>query len=88
MSALAAARNWRDLAACRGADPDLFFPAPAPGTEAARRQAAQAITFCTGCPVRPECLDFAVSTRQDHGVWGGTAETERASVRSLTAGAA
>jgi WhiB family redox-sensing transcriptional regulator len=68
-----AVRDWRSLAACRQADPELFFPdAPADS-----RQAAEALSFCAGCPVRAECLDFALRHGIADGIWGGLAEDER-----------
>ena len=68
---LAAGRNWRARAACKDADPDLFFPMP--GDEGAERQAK---AVCAGCRVRPECLDWAL-THGVSGVWGGLSEDER-----------
>lgn len=67
--------NWRSLAACRSADPDLFFPISSSGRSIA--QAAEAKAICAGCPVRRECLAFALRTHQGHGVWGGLSEQER-----------
>lgn len=72
---LAPGENWRSLAACQTADPDLFFPISACGPALA--QVAQAKAICAGCQVRRECLAFAVRTRQVHGVWGGLSEHER-----------
>src|SRR5690606_27545378 len=67
--------SWRDHAACLGADPDLFFPPPGPyGAEDAK-------AICQGCPVRAECLDYAVTTAQKYGIWGGTNERERREIR-------
>lgn len=74
MTAALAARDWRTLAACRGADADLFFPVGTQGP--ALTQIAEAKQVCMGCPVRHPCLDFAVTTRQA-GVWGGATEEER-----------
>jgi WhiB family transcriptional regulator, redox-sensing transcriptional regulator len=71
--------QWRSVAACRSADPDLFFPISESGP--ALEQAARAKAICTGCRVRPECLAFALRTGQVHGIWGGTTEHERAAVR-------
>jgi WhiB family redox-sensing transcriptional regulator len=65
-------------AACRSADPDLFFPISDSGP--AREQTAQAKAICATCRVRRECLAFALRTGQIHGVWGGTTERERAGV--------
>ena len=68
-------RDWRLLAACRHADPELFFPVSVSGPSL--DQLTQAKAICAGCPVRRQCLAFALDTRQDHGVWGGTSEEER-----------
>ena len=68
-------QDWRLLAACRHADPELFFPVSASGPSL--DQVTQAKAICAGCPVRRQCLAFALDTRQDHGVWGGTSEEER-----------
>jgi WhiB family redox-sensing transcriptional regulator len=66
--------DWRDDAACRDLDTAIFFPET---DEAAA--AAQAI--CATCPVREACLEFALVTRQDDGVWGGMTENERRRLR-------
>lgn len=63
--------DWRDQAACRGEDPDLFFPYPG---ETIRIENAKAI--CRSCPVWMECLQWATEQRVE-GVWGGTTEEER-----------
>jgi WhiB family transcriptional regulator, redox-sensing transcriptional regulator len=68
-------RDWRLLAAWRHADPELFFPVSASGPSL--DQVTQAKAICAGCPVRRQCLAFALDTRQDHGVWGGMSEEER-----------
>jgi WhiB family redox-sensing transcriptional regulator len=68
-------QNWRLLAACRHADPELFFPVSLSGP--ALDQIMQAKAICACCPVRRQCLAFALNTRQDHGVWGGMTEQER-----------
>jgi WhiB family transcriptional regulator, redox-sensing transcriptional regulator len=85
-SAMAAAANrgdWRSRAACLSADPDLFFPISSSGP--ARDQVAKAKAICAGCQVRQECLKYALTTHQIHGVWGGTSEKERQLLRSLKA---
>lgn len=71
--------DWRSRAACLAADPELFFPV---GTTAlAAEQAMEAKAVCADCPVRRECLDWALVTKQDHGVWGGLDEFERRAER-------
>jgi len=72
---LIAEGNWRPLAACRWADPDLFFPVSSSGK--ALEQIAEAKAICARCRVQRECLAFALSTHQVHGVWGGMSEQER-----------
>jgi WhiB family transcriptional regulator, redox-sensing transcriptional regulator len=67
--------DWRSTAACRSADPELFFPISDSGPSLV--QAAEAKAICAGCPVRRQCLAFAVRTRQVHGIWGGLTERER-----------
>ena len=74
--------QWWAAAACRSADPDLFFPISDSGP--ALMQAAQAKAICATCRVRRECLAFALRTGQIHGIWGGTTEDERAAARQGT----
>lgn len=63
-------RPWAVFAACREADPALFFA----GT---RDDERSALALCAVCTVSEECLDFALATRERFGVWGGTTERER-----------
>ena len=70
---------WRRLAACRDSAPDLFFPIGATGLALDQIEAAK--TICLGCPVRDECLEFALETNQEAGIWGGTSEDERRHLR-------
>ena len=67
--------RWRELAACRHGDPELFFPVSESGRSLA--QVAMAKAICTRCPVRLKCLAFALGTGQEHGVWGGMSEQKR-----------
>jgi WhiB family transcriptional regulator, redox-sensing transcriptional regulator len=67
--------DWRAAGACVSADPDLFFPV-SPNGQAAR-QAARALRICAICPVRRECLEFALSINEMEGIWGGTTPEER-----------
>jgi WhiB family redox-sensing transcriptional regulator len=75
--------DWRASAACRGEDPELFFPIGTSGP-AALRQAREATTVCAGCPVKAQCLSWALKTKQDTGIWGGLTERERRSLRRRT----
>ena len=76
---LAIPRDWRDVAACRDTDPDLFFPVGTTGNAAQQIRAAKAV--CDLCPAKEPCLQFAIENNQDSGVWGGTAEDERRVLR-------
>ncbi len=70
---------WRRGAACRDLDPSLFFPTGITGD--AVEQIAAATAICSGCQVREECLEFAVTSNQEFGVWGGTTEEQRRVLR-------
>ena len=70
---------WRDVALCRDTDPDLFFPVGTTGQ--ALDQIAAAKRVCAQCPAKRPCLDFAIATNQDSGIWGGTSEDERRQIR-------
>jgi WhiB family redox-sensing transcriptional regulator len=67
--------DWWRAAACRSADPEIFFPVSSVGP--GREEVARAKEVCASCGVRRQCLQFAIATRQLHGVWGGTTEEER-----------
>jgi WhiB family redox-sensing transcriptional regulator len=61
---------WRKQAACRGIDPEVFYPET-------DEQAEEAKAVCATCPVRQACLEHALAHREREGVWGGTTERER-----------
>lgn len=71
--------HWRQRAACRDSDPHLFFPIGDSGPAAAHAEAAKAV--CRQCPVRVDCLEYALTSNQDAGVWGGATEEERRKLR-------
>ena len=64
--------SWRELARCRGVDPEVFYPV-SDDDEAAD----EAKSICALCPVREACLEFALTSREKEGVWGGLTERER-----------
>ncbi|MEU5278185.1 WhiB family transcriptional regulator [Streptomyces asoensis] len=68
--------EWLRSAACVGEDPELFFPVGTAGPALRETEAAKRV--CARCTVRPECLSFALADGLTSGVWGGTAENERA----------
>ncbi len=79
------AEAWRDHALCRDTDPDLFFPVGTTGQALVSIDYAKRV--CGECKVTQECLDFALDTNQDSGVWGGLSEEERRVIRRKRAAA-
>ncbi|MCC7543445.1 WhiB family transcriptional regulator [bacterium] len=66
--------SWRLASNCSGTDPDLFFPERGAST-------AEAKSICRGCAVRKDCLEFALSSGERSGIWGGMSEQERRWIR-------
>jgi len=62
--------TWMSQGNCRNHPPAAFFPSDGVGVDRARR-------ICGTCPVQDVCLEYALTNRIDHGVWGGTSERER-----------
>jgi len=71
--------GWRPQAACRDVDPEVFFPVGSSGPAVSHMRTAQAV--CRSCPVKDPCLQFALVTNQEAGVWGGKDENERRELR-------
>ena len=70
--------TWAEQAACIGMDTNLFFPDKGDGRhEGSVTQVDVAKVVCARCPVRADCLDYAIRTHQKHGVWGGKTPKER-----------
>jgi WhiB family redox-sensing transcriptional regulator len=78
-----ARQDWRHDAICAAEDPELFFPVGDNGRYEgpALVQIAEAKAVCRRCPVREQCLQWALATGQDEGVWGGLTEIERRQLR-------
>lgn len=68
--------TWIEHAACRNHDPNLFFPA-----DGGWHIAKQAIAICNECPVRTDCLTYALEENQQYGIWGGTSYKQRQTLR-------
>ena len=66
--------TWTDQAACRGTDTEIFFPANAD-------EEAEALSICATCPVRAQCLEYAVRNKEIYGIWGGTTPDQRRRIR-------
>ncbi|HZR48126.1 MAG TPA: WhiB family transcriptional regulator [Streptosporangiaceae bacterium] len=65
---------WAARAQCADADPELFFP---PGDD----PAAEARQICSQCPVRDDCLAYALDAGEQYGIWGGLDPAERRNLR-------
>ena len=75
--------DWRDRAACLSVDPELFFPVGNTGPAVEQIDRAKAV--CSHCPVTEYCLQYALDTNQDSGVWGGLSEDERRALKRRAA---
>jgi WhiB family transcriptional regulator, redox-sensing transcriptional regulator len=69
------AARWRQQAACHGTDLNLFYPERGQSADPARQ-------VCARCPVRQPCLEYALSNRITHGIWGGMTGRERRPLQS------
>jgi WhiB family redox-sensing transcriptional regulator len=69
--------DWRAVARCRTADPDLFFHPDGERAGARTDRMNRAKQVCNACPVTRQCADHALDTREGFGVWGGMSEDER-----------
>jgi WhiB family redox-sensing transcriptional regulator len=65
---------WRDDAICAQTDPEAFFPDKGGSTRDGKK-------ICLGCPVRTECLQYALDHDERFGIWGGLSERERRRLR-------
>ena len=71
--------EWRSVAACRDTEPELFFPVGTTGMATDQIESAKRV--CDHCDAQKACLEFALATNQESGVWGGTTEDERRKLR-------
>lgn len=62
--------RWRELAACRGMDTNIFFPTRGEDSTVAK-------ALCAGCPVREECWQGSIEAHSKHGIWGGLSSKQR-----------
>lgn len=65
---------WQEKALCAQTDPESFFPEQGVGAREAKR-------VCASCPVRSECLEYALQNDERFGIWGGFSESERRRLR-------
>lgn len=70
--------DWTLRSACRGVDPDVFYPGRGESTRPAKK-------ICDSCVVKAPCLEFALASSERQGVWGGHSERERRHLRKVRA---
>ena len=75
--------TWRNRAVCKDTDPDLFFPVGTTGQALVQIERAKEV--CNTCPVKSDCLEYALETNQDSGIWGGLDEEQRRNIRRQAA---
>ncbi len=74
LGADADAESWQERALCAQTDPEAFFPEKGGSTREAKK-------ICAQCPVRAECLEYALANDERFGIWGGLSERERRRLR-------
>ena len=75
---LLSSSSWRERAACLNFPAVLFFGMDDSESSAERRSREDsAKRICLSCEVKNECLEYALSTREPYGIWGGLTEIER-----------
>ena len=75
--------TWRHRAACLDENPELFFPIGNTGPVLLQIEEAKAV--CRRCEVMETCLEWAIESGQDAGVWGGMSEDERHALKRRNA---
>jgi len=75
--------DWRHNAVCREEDPELFFPIGTTGP--ALLQIEEAKSVCRRCPVMEQCVQWALESGLDDGVWGGLSADERRALKRRAA---
>jgi len=75
--------TWRNRAACLDENPELFFPIGNTGPALLQIEEAKAV--CRRCEIVETCLERAMESGQDAGVWGGMSEDERAALKRRNA---
>lgn len=74
-------RAWRRHAKCAGVDTETYYPARNRDTYKTIADGSKGV--CKGhdgwpeCPVRSQCLTYALTTNEAHGIWGGLSHRER-----------
>ncbi len=74
------------MAACGGTTAELFFGPEGETPQQREIREAKAVAVCAACPVRAQCLDYALRNSMRDGIWGGLNREERARERRRRAG--
>lgn len=69
---------WQDDAACKGMNREIFYEGLNPDKRRQNRPNVIALATCQECPVRQECLNFALENEDEWGIWGGLIPEQRA----------
>ncbi|MFE7416323.1 WhiB family transcriptional regulator [Rhodococcus sp. NPDC057529] len=69
--------QWQQFSACRGSNTELFFPQDGEAQHVRVRREQSAKQLCDACPVARHCADYALVTKERHGIWGGMTAQER-----------
>jgi WhiB family transcriptional regulator, redox-sensing transcriptional regulator len=69
---IVAYQEWMADANCLDSDPEIFYP-----NKGAKTKCRQAKQICDACPVKQQCLRYAVKRHEEWGIWGGLTATER-----------
>ncbi|WP_017596413.1 WhiB family transcriptional regulator [Nocardiopsis potens] len=72
---------WQEHAACKDEPITLFFGPPGERRVEREVRERKAKEVCAQCPVRTDCLDYAIARPEKYGTWGGLGEDERAKER-------
>ncbi len=69
--------NWQYRAACGGVNAQLFFGPDGETRQEREIREAKAAAVCASCPVRAQCLDYALRNSVRYGIWGGLNREQR-----------
>jgi WhiB family redox-sensing transcriptional regulator len=74
--------SWLDYANCKGVDQSVFFLEGHAPPQESRQRVIEAKSYCNACSVKQECLQYAMDSKEKHGIYGGATPVERLSMRN------